>query len=756
MKKLISLLLIFSTLFCLSSITVNAEEIVDTKYSILKTLEIMVGDKNGNMRLDDNITRSEFTKIASTMSSFRKSIPLTQKASPFSDVPYKHWAAPYIKAAVDNGLVSGYPDSTFKPDNNVKYEEALTILLKLLGYTDADFGDSYPYGQYALANSTELTKGVNAELFKEITRRQVADLLINALNTKIKNNTQTLLINFDATKIDDVVILSSNKEDSSIPTNKISTTAGLYEFKTDITNYVGLKGDLILNENKQILYFSPDTENSTNIDKYVVYSTVSDGVIVYKDKTFSQIKIEDNTPMYINNNQTVFSAVKQGLTLGDTMYIKKNFNNEIDYINVYKGNLEGPYIYSSINELLQKVSNIDEYIILKNGSIINSSELETYDVYYYSKDLKILMVYNTKITGVYTEAIPNQEIPVSVTISGKSYEIESGDAFKMLSSSGKYKYGDTLTILLGKDKKIAGVINTNTIQSKNVGYILDAGIKNYINDTDTNVSQYYISVVMPSGENIEYKTKKDYSSYVNSISEIKFDGELATLNKLNINNRYSDLSGKFNYESLSLGKMSVSKYVDILDVSTTDNNSIALYTTVKPQRLDGVNLSSSKILYYETNEKNAITKLIIEDVTGDYYNYGVVTKVDKNDEMLMGSYKFVIKGTEQAYQTQNLIFGVNKGPARFKINGNAITSMQNITAINSKITELTNSYISTSSNNYLLAENLEVYYRNHDFDYMLIDLNDVISKNSEYKIQGAYYDKQQSSGGRVRIIIVTK
>lgn len=754
MKKILSILLSLSIICSLCSTLVFASDTED--YTVLKTLNIMVGDENGNMRLDDKITRSEFTKLAATMSSFRKSIPLTQKASPFSDVPYKHWAAPYIKAAVDNGLVSGYPDSTFKPDNNVKYEEALTILLKLLGYTDSDFGDSYPYGQYALANSIEITNGVNAELFKELTRRQVADLLINTLNTKLKNNTQTLLINFDATKIDDVVILASNKEDSSVPTNKVSTTVGTYEFKTDITKYVGLKGDLILNDENQILYFKPDTENSTDIDKYVVYSTVSDGVIVYKNKSFSQIKIEDNTPTYINNNQTVFSGVKQGLTLGDTMYVKKNYNNEIDYINIYKGNLEGPYIYSSTVDLTHKISNIEDYIILRDGAIIESSELELYDVYYFSKDLNILMVYNTKITGVYTKATPNQEIPVSVEISGKSYEIESGDAFKMLSSSGRYKYGDTLTILLGKDKKIAGVINSDTIKTKNVGYVLDAGIKSYISETDKEVSQYFINIVTPSGENIEYKTKRDYSSYKNSISEIKFDGELATLNKLNINNRYSDISGKFNYDSLSLGKLSVSKHVEILDVSTTDNNTTALYTTVTPQRLDGVNLSSSKILYYETNEKNAITKLILEDVTGDYYDYGIVTKVEKNDQVLMGAYQFVIHGTEQAYQTQNSVFGVNKGPAKFKRNGNAISSMQNITAVSSKITDITNSYISTSSTNYLLAEDLEIYYRNYNYDYMLIDLNDIISEDSEYRIQGAYYDKQQSSGGRIRLIIVTK
>ena len=37
------------------------------------------------------------------------------------------------------------------------------MVLKVLGYTTQDFGDSWPYGQMGLANSLEITKNVNAE-----------------------------------------------------------------------------------------------------------------------------------------------------------------------------------------------------------------------------------------------------------------------------------------------------------------------------------------------------------------------------------------------------------------------------------------------------------------------------------------------------------------------------------------------------------------------------------------------------------------
>ena len=753
MKKIISLFLTTIIIISCVSINVFAEDLTD--YSILKTLEIMVGDEDGNMRLDDKITRAEFTKVASTISSFRKSIPISQKSSPFSDVPYTHWASAYIKAGVENGIVSGYPDSTFKPEKNVLYEEALTILLKILGYTDADFGDSYPYGQYSIANNIDLTEDVNAELFNELTRRQVADLLVNALNTKIKNTQQTPYNNFDVTKIEDSIILASNIEDSAVPSNKIVTTTGTYEFTNNMTEFVGLKGDIILKDGKTIIYFEPtDEDKFAKLDKYVVYSSVSDGVIVYQNKDFSQINIQDNTTAYYNNNPTTFTNVKNALTMGDTIYIKKDINNEIDYINIYKGNLDGPYIFKGYTSLTQTISNVDNYTVLRDGNTIDVTELETNDVYYYSTELEILMAYSTKITGVYNSATPNQETPISVDISGKIYEIEGGEAFQSLSSTGQFKYGDTVTILLGKDKKIAGVVSPNGVKNEIVGFVSGVGIKNYTNNKEKEQSHYFVNIVTPNGQSIEYKAKRDYSSWLNTIVEVTFDGELVTLSKIREDNY--KLSGKFNYSALTLDKYSLSKNIEIIDIYNTDSNDITKYVSIKPQRIDGVSLSSSNVLYYETNEKNIITKLILKGVTNDYYEYGIITDVDKQEEILAASYKYNVNGSELGFATQNKVFGVNVGPAKFMFNNQTVDAVSNLTKISGTIKDINTNYITVGSTHYEIDNNVKIFYKNWDYDYLLIDIEDLVSKDSEYKISGAYYDKKPTSGGKIRVILVTK
>ena len=60
--------------------------------ALLRELNIMSGDPDGNLRLDDYVTRAEFSKIAVAASSYRNSVASSSAVSPFKDVPYSHWA----------------------------------------------------------------------------------------------------------------------------------------------------------------------------------------------------------------------------------------------------------------------------------------------------------------------------------------------------------------------------------------------------------------------------------------------------------------------------------------------------------------------------------------------------------------------------------------------------------------------------------------------------------------------------------------
>ena len=59
--------------------------------------------------------------------------------APYPDVPRSHWASGYVEAAVGRGLVTAFSDGTFRPNQEIKLAEAVSMALSLLGYEAGDF-----------------------------------------------------------------------------------------------------------------------------------------------------------------------------------------------------------------------------------------------------------------------------------------------------------------------------------------------------------------------------------------------------------------------------------------------------------------------------------------------------------------------------------------------------------------------------------------------------------------------------------------
>ena len=89
------------------------------KAQVLQLLEVMNGEENGNLNLDAPVTRAEFVKMA-VCASVNKDSAGQSAVSLFPDVTDSHWAVGYVSTAIKAGLVSGYLDGTFRPENTVK------------------------------------------------------------------------------------------------------------------------------------------------------------------------------------------------------------------------------------------------------------------------------------------------------------------------------------------------------------------------------------------------------------------------------------------------------------------------------------------------------------------------------------------------------------------------------------------------------------------------------------------------------------
>ena len=154
----------------------------DEAAQAVTTLGIMAGDASGDLDLSGQVTRAEFVTMAVKASPSGGQIGQAA-TSPYPDVPRDHWASGYVEAAVSLGLVSGYSDGTFRPDQPMGWAEGVSLVLALLGYGPEDFSGAYPTGQLALAHSLGLDQGVSARSAADVlTRRDAIYLFYNLLS----------------------------------------------------------------------------------------------------------------------------------------------------------------------------------------------------------------------------------------------------------------------------------------------------------------------------------------------------------------------------------------------------------------------------------------------------------------------------------------------------------------------------------------------------------------------------------------------
>ena len=146
MKKILSLVLVIALVLGSFSFAFAAtpSDVVDTDceeaVEVLMALGIVNGYEDGTYKPTKVVTRAEMAKLLIVELGYGDLIGGTAN---FSDTA-GHWAEGYISLAAGLGLVNGYPDGTFRPDNTVSYDEAITMAVRALGYNDASLTGTWP------------------------------------------------------------------------------------------------------------------------------------------------------------------------------------------------------------------------------------------------------------------------------------------------------------------------------------------------------------------------------------------------------------------------------------------------------------------------------------------------------------------------------------------------------------------------------------------------------------------------------------
>ncbi len=155
----------------------------------LSSLGIMQGYPDNTFRANENITKAQMAKIVV------KALGLTEadvstKDIAFTDVDVSHWAYNYIRVANDLCVINGNGDGTFSPDDNITHEQAIKMIVSAIGYKpQAETQEGYPTGYLTVAERIKITDEINVRTGQPITRGDVALITNKALDVPLMEET---------------------------------------------------------------------------------------------------------------------------------------------------------------------------------------------------------------------------------------------------------------------------------------------------------------------------------------------------------------------------------------------------------------------------------------------------------------------------------------------------------------------------------------------------------------------------------------
>lgn len=586
---------------------------------ILRLMGVVSG--TGGNRFDPNgtLTRAQFCTMA--VNFLQKGDEARRYATQtiFSDVKSTHWARAYINYAasctVETGgegsagvrLISGVGDGRFLPDRNITMGEAVTILLRALGYSGKDAGAVWPQGYMDLGASIGLTEGLSAGAYDSISRAQAAQLFVNALKCK-KQDGIVYYKSLGGTVESGTIILAVNVEtddgssDGAIRTthNKASEAYLPARGSGSVTALQGKRGDLVLNDREEIVTFVPD--NSTAIT-VTLSGNAQAGYL--KASGGKQYTISGDTQVYTaaggagKNYSEAFSTLVSGTTV--TMYTDRG---KIQAIYATGGATEttsdavvvmGDVTNATFHQLTGGLTN---FTIMKNRQAIRMSDIKDYDVVTYDSLSNTLIVSDLKLSCVYGDGSPNTKAPTSVTIQG------SGDQFDVLESAwntcGGFKPGDNVVLLLTADGKVAGMAApSGKVRSNAVGF-LDGG---------------EVEIFLPNGLTRTLKGEVSSTSLDKQLVSVSVNKGGVSVSRLST----SRAPGDFNVTGMKLGSYTVAAGVRVYEQVST-----GVMVAVDRGDLTAQSIPAGQIAGYHLNSTNVVDYIVLKDVTGNAYIYGMM------------------------------------------------------------------------------------------------------------------------------------
>ena len=759
--------------------TTTFTDIYDTNVAqaaeTLRLLGIVSGTGGTAFSPDRALTRAEFCKLAVELMGNGDKVAAQMNRTVFQDVPSTHWARGYIAVATQGtttgsgdtatttpGIIRGDAYGNFNPDRAITYGEAVTILVRILGYGDSDVGMVWPDGYLAKAAELEITKGLNLSADSTITRGQAALMMEHLLFTNGKNGKQ-YLTTLGCTITDETILfdVSATAPDGSSGV-KVSQDK---VYKTDHAPFsddlVGRRAKLLLDKDEKIVDIQPSTSGTQKV--VTIQSLDYDAMKISGGASVSIEKPKD-TVVWKDGKETKYEELYlSGLTAGTQAMLQYSASGELEYIFLRSSAKSD----STTRVVKNKPSYSDDlaYTVYKNGILAKGSDIRQYDVTTYDEANKVMYVSDARITGVYENVYPNRETPATITVMGHEFPVLSSAAADL----STFKIGATVTLLLSYNGQVAGAVEPSVAKSTTVGTVTS------IKDGRATVTA--IDLKDSSGKALELSGETSYTG--NRADEMI--GQLVTVSSASKGRiTMSKLTGKGSDAPLSVSEKRMGTTALSDNVKLYEQVGRGTLTQIKLDDITRTTVPADLITYVHKDYAGNADIVVFGDVTGDRYDYGFFkvsteggqTDTDGSTTQRMdyvaivnalqpnGGSKLLMNNGEGLRNSKpgGIVTGPTRMDGKVTLGGyvELLSADVKVSAFDmDAMTVTTNSMILPISNrvmcyNETTGEWFPVGEGKSDEDYVkALNLARAFSDNATI-----YYDKAPDQGGKVRLVVV--
>ena len=585
-----------------SGATVTFSDIGDRSTAMavesLRLLGVLDGYGDGTFRPGTVLNRAQFCKMAVYAMNGSSELSRYRTVTIFPDVKPSHWAAAYINmAAKGKDIISGYADGRFHPDRTVTVGQAVTILMRMLGYKDEDIGGIWPDSYMAEAATVGLTEGVSTNGSAGLTRAQAARLFLNLLRTQTKEGGTTFASTLGQTV--QGVLLSADTEGGEGRLRLSTGTYTLTEGKASNGMLNGMKGTLIVDSKSgRALTFVPEDLGSS---KTVVLASAK--ATEMTDTSGNTYTVKSDTQVFQNGEAGSWGEAYTWLNAGTSVTLYLDAAGNVDYVFVGGGGnaTSAVIVYEkgSTAGFASLAGGATGYTIYKNGVRASSGDMRKYDVATYSAVTNSIRVSDTRITGYYEDCSPNPSEPSKITVLGHEFNVLPS----AMQTVSKFRPGDQITLLLTEDNQVAGAAEaTGTTASGNAIGIAE-------------VSSGSATVNLLCGIQVKGSVKLSASDVERlngqlvRVSSSKKDG-------LSLTRLTGGVSGDLDVENGKLGSRELAENVIIFQ-----NDGSGL-TAISLSQITEAKVPSSQITYAGTDWADRVKVIVLNSVTGSGYIFG--------------------------------------------------------------------------------------------------------------------------------------